>query len=368
MSASSTNRDKAFIEAAIGLARRAQGLAWPNPPVGCVICDADGRVLGRGHTQQGGRPHAEQVALAQAGAAARGGTAYVTLEPCNHHGQTPPCTEALIGAGLSRVVFCDVDPDPRTQGAGAAALRAAGVAVDHFPHAHASEVNAGFLTRVEKGRPQFLVKIAATADGRIALANGSSQWITNEDSRRLVHRWRAEMDGILTTGRTVVMDDPRLTCRLPGLSSPRRLVLDARLGISLTAALLQDCPAVPLILLASPSAEAKKVAAMRDRGVEVIFCGEAENGRIDLDDMARKLGEAGYTRIMVEAGPRLVTALCAAGLADRLLWFQAPKLMGGDSMPALQALGLERLDQAIRLEEIEAGRAGLDEWRYYRIL
>jgi len=226
--------DRAFMAAALGLARRGLGRVWPNPAVGCVIV-RDGLVVGRGWTAPGGRPHAEAVALERAGDLAHGATAYVTLEPCAHHGRTPPCADALVRAGVARVVTALGDPDPRTAGEGHARLRQAGIAVAEGTGADAAEeVNAGFLKRVRHGRPLVTLKLATTLDGRIATAAGESQWITGPRARQDGHRLRAAHDAIIVGSGTALADDPGLTCRLPGLegASPVRVVFDGRLRLS----------------------------------------------------------------------------------------------------------------------------------------
>ncbi len=249
--------DAAHMRAALSLGRRGLGQTWPNPSVGCVIV-RDGRVVARGVTQPGGRPHAEVVALTRAGEAARGATAYVSLEPCSHHGRTPPCADALIAAGVARVVVACGDPDPRVNGAGLARLRAAGVAVtEGVLTGEAEALQAGFLTRVRLGRPMVTLKLATTLDGRIATSGGESQWITGPDARRAAHALRGAHDAVLAGIGTVLADDPALTCRIDGYrrSQPVRVVLDRTLRTPLTATVAATACETATWILHSPGAD-----------------------------------------------------------------------------------------------------------------
>src|SRR6266853_3702784 len=270
--ANSERSDLQVMRAALGLARRGLGRVWPNPAVGCVIVK-DGRAVGRGWTQPGGRPHAETEALARAAAAAHGATAYVTLEPCCHWGRTPPCADALIAAGLGRVVVALEDPDPRVAGGGVARLRAAGIAVEAgLGAAEAAEINAGFFQRVRLGRPLVTLKLATSLDGRIATASGESRWITGAPARERAHLLRATHDAILVGTDTVLTDDPQLTCRLPGLASrsPVRIVLDRQLRIPPTARIIAEARQVPTWLMTLSSANPGRQKSLRAAGVEVI--------------------------------------------------------------------------------------------------
>jgi diaminohydroxyphosphoribosylaminopyrimidine deaminase/5-amino-6-(5-phosphoribosylamino)uracil reductase len=340
--------DLAAMRAALALARRGLGRTWPNPSVGCVLVN-DGRVVGRGWTQPGGRPHGETEALERAGAAARGATAYVSLEPCCHWGRTPPCTDALIAAGVRRVVIAIEDPDARVAGAGIARLRAAGIAVElGLCAAEAEEINAGFLMRVRRGRPLVTLKLAASLDGRIATGAGESQWITSPPARDRTHALRAVHDAIMVGVATVIADDPQLTCRLPGLGarSPVRVVLDSHSRIPPAARLVAGAHSPPSWVVTLTTAPVERQAALRDRGVEVIAVGADGDGRIDLAAALRALGERGLTRLLVEGGGRLAAALLRAGLVDRLVWVHAPLVIGGDGIPAVAALGLAALADA----------------------
>jgi diaminohydroxyphosphoribosylaminopyrimidine deaminase/5-amino-6-(5-phosphoribosylamino)uracil reductase len=342
------------MRAALALARRGLGTTWPNPAVGCVIVK-DGCVLGRGWTQPGGRPHAEAEALARAGAAARGGTAYVTLEPCCHEGRGPPCAQSLITAGVARVVAAIEDPFPGVAGDGFRLLRDAGVVVEvGLGAAEATEINAGFLQRVRTGRPGVTLKLAASLDGRIATASGESRWITGPAARDRAHALRASHDAILVGTGTVLADDPELTCRLPGLAgrSPLRVVLDRHLRLPATAKVF--APPCWVLTLAD------EAPALRAREVEVVTVPDDLAGTLDI------LGGRGLTRILVEGGGRLAASLLKAGLVDRLVWMHAPMTIGGDGIPAIAALGLEELANAPRFELVSSEVAGGDAVETFR--
>ena len=313
------------MRSAIALAGRGLGYTWPNPSVGCVIV-ADGRVVGRGRTAPGGRPHAEAVALAMAGSAARGATAYVTLEPCSHHGQTPPCADALIAAGVVRVVVACGDPDARVDGRGLTRLREAGLAVETGLLADAAqETLAGFMCRVRHGRPLVTLKLASTLDGRIATATGESRWITGAAARRVAHVARAQHDAILVGIGTILADDPALTCRLPGLRNPVRVVLDRTLRTPARAAVLDDSAPTWLIHDGDGYREDARLLA----------ASSTPDG-LDPAVALRALGSAGLTSVLVEGGAAVAGSLLRAGLVDRVLWFHAPAIMGDDGWPALR--------------------------------
>jgi len=338
----SATDDAANMAAALALARRGLGNTWPNPSVGCVIV-GDGRIVGRGWTGAGGRPHAETEALDRAGPAARKATALVTLEPCDHHGQTPPCSEALVAAGVDRVVVAVEDPDPRVAGRGIDRLRAAGIDVDVGLGAdEAKDINAGFFQRVLHGRPLFTLKAAVTLDGRIAAASKASRWITGPAAREEAHRLRAMHDAVLVGSETVLADDPALTCRLPGLTdrSPVRVVLDGKLRTPPTATLVADAAHHPTWVMTTGSAPATARQALTDRGVEVIDVEADAEGRPAAPAVAAVLGDRGITRVLVEGGGTVAASLLAAGLVDRVAWFVAPRFLGGDGWPAIGPLGL----------------------------
>ena len=346
--------DLAAMRAALALARRGLGTVWPNPSVGCVLVN-DGRVVGRGWTQPGGRPHGETEALARAGAGARGATAYVTLEPCCHWGHTPPCADALIAAGVRQVVVAIEDPDPRVAGAGIARLRAAGMAVELGLCANeATEINAGFLHRQQLGRPLVTLKLATSLDGRIATRGGQSQWITGPAARDRGHALRASHDAIMVGTGTVTADDPMLTCRLPGLEarSPVRVVLDRQSRVPATARVFADARAAPRWVVTLADANPDRQAVLRQAGVEIITAMPDGEGNLDLAAVLGLLGGRGLTRLLVEGGGRLAAALLAADLVDRLVWMHAPLLIGDDGIPAVAALGLDTLAAAPRFRRL----------------
>ena len=354
------------MDAALALGRRGLGRVWPNPAVGCVLAHGD-RVIGRGWTQPGGRPHAEAEALARAGPAARGAACYVTLEPCSHHGRTPPCAEALIEAGIARVVAATEDPDPRVSGQGFARLEAAGIAVERgLGEAEARFDNAGFLARMALGRPLVALKTATTLDGRIASRNGESRWITGPAARAAAHRLRACHDAIMVGARTALLDNPRLDCRLDGLRdrSPLRIVADGSLGLPPTHRLAAD--GRPCWILCREDADEDRAKALEDAGVRLIRLPADAAGRIDLAAGLRRLGEAGLTRLLVEGGGMLAAALLKAELVDRIHWFRAPAIMGGDGTAAIAALGVDNPGEAPRFRLHARRAAGTDIWEVWR--
>jgi diaminohydroxyphosphoribosylaminopyrimidine deaminase/5-amino-6-(5-phosphoribosylamino)uracil reductase len=346
------------MAAAIALAARGLGATWPNPSVGCVIVMPEGRIVGRGRTATGGRPHAEVAALAMAGEAARGATAYVTLEPCSHHGQTPPCADALIAAGIARVVVAETDPDKRVNGAGLARLRAAGLAIQQgFMAAEARETLAGFFSRVRLGRPLVTLKLATTLDGRIATRTGESRWITGGPARRAVHALRARHDAVMTGIGTVLADDPDLTCRLPGYARRPmvRIVADGRLRTPPTARLVADARNNPAWLL--HHAENPRAASLLEAQGAICILLPAEAGRLDLAAALTALGNFGLTRILVEGGAELAASLLRADLIDRMVWFHAPALIGGDGRPAVLPLGVAQIADMKRFTPVGGPRA-----------
>jgi diaminohydroxyphosphoribosylaminopyrimidine deaminase/5-amino-6-(5-phosphoribosylamino)uracil reductase len=333
------------MRAALVLAERGLGRVAPNPAVGCVMVK-NGRVVARGWTQPGGRPHAEAEALVRAGAAARGACAYVTLEPCAHHGATPPCADALIAAGIARCVVALEDPDTRVAGAGLARLRAAGVEVALGVGAEAAaEVNAGYLLRLRQGRPLVTLKLASTLDGRIATKRGASRWITGEAARAHAQLLRARHDAVLIGSGTALADNPRLDVRLEGLeeTSPVRVVLDGSLRLPLTHDLVVRAKQQPTWLITRAHRQRDRIKAYRDAGVEVMIVADAGDNGLSLEAGLEALGARGMTRVLVEGGGRVAASLLRAGLVDRLVWFHAAKVIGGDGVPAVSGFGLEEL-------------------------
>ena len=361
--------DLGAMRAALALARRGLGTVWPNPAVGCVIVE-ERQVVGRGWTQPGGRPHGETEALRRAGDAARGAAAYVSLEPCCHWGRTPPCVDALITAGVRRVVVALEDPDPRVAGEGMRRLRAAGLDVDVGLCAEeAAEVNAGFLSRLRLGRPLVTLKFATSLDGRIATASGESQWISGPPARERAHALRASHDAIMVGTGTAVADDPQLTCRLPGLDhrSPVRVVIDRHLRIPPAARLIADAHVVPTWVLTLPSADPDRRAAFLASRVTLIDVDPDRTGQVDLAAALTALGERGITRLLVEGGAGLAAAFFRARLVDRLVWVHAPLAIGGDGIPAIAGLDLAALADAPAFERLSTETIGDDVLTTFRV-
>jgi diaminohydroxyphosphoribosylaminopyrimidine deaminase / 5-amino-6-(5-phosphoribosylamino)uracil reductase len=357
------------MRAALALARRGLGTVWPNPAVGCVIVN-DGRVVGRGWTQPGGRPHGETEALRRAGEAARGAIAHVSLEPCCHWGKTPPCVDALITAGVRRVVVALEDPDPRVAGEGLHRLRAAGLDVEVGLGAEeAAEVNAGFLSRLRLGRPLVTFKLATSLDGRIATATGESQWITGPPARERAHALRASHDAIMVGTGTVVADDPQLTCRLPGLGhrSPVRVVIDRHLRIPPASRIIADARRVPTWVLTLRSADPGRRARFLANRVTLIDVDGDGEGQIDLAAALGALGERGITRLLVEGGARLAAAFFRARLIDRLVWVHAPLVISGEGIPAIAGFDLAALTDAPAFERLSMETIGDDVLTTFRV-
>ena len=351
-----TAADHAYMARALRLAERGLFTTTPNPRVGCCIV-RDAQVVGEGFHRRAGEPHAEIHALQAAGARARGATAYVSLEPCSHYGRTPPCVDALIEAGVVRVVAAMQDPNPRVAGQGLARLRAAGVATEcGLMEAEGSELNVGFVSRMTRGRPWLRVKTAASLDGRIALANGNSQWITGEAARRDGHRWRARSCSVMVGIGTLLADDPRLTVRdIETSRQPLRIVVDRHLQIPLDARVLQGGH----VLIATGEDHPDKAARLRDLGADVVQLPNAE-GKVDLGILLRELGRRELNEVLVESGNRLNGALLRASLVDELLVYLAPRLLG-DAARGMFDLGvLTELDQRVELTIRDLRRVGPD--------
>jgi diaminohydroxyphosphoribosylaminopyrimidine deaminase/5-amino-6-(5-phosphoribosylamino)uracil reductase len=357
--------DFGWMTRALQLARRGLYSAHPNPRVGCVIV-ARGMRVGEGWHERTGGPHAEVVALQAAGAQARGATAYVTLEPCSHHGRTPPCAEALLRAGISRVVYAVGDANPRVAGSGARALEAAGVVVDAGVLAAAArELNIGFFSRMERQRPWVRLKIAASLDGRTALADGASRWITGEAARRDAHAWRARSSAVLTGVGTVLGDDPALTVRRADLgvvSPPARLVLDSRLRTPPGARLLRE-PGHTYIFCSAAAAAAR--LALEQAGARVEALPE-RSGRPDLGALMQRLAAMEVNELLVEAGPILNGALLEAGLVDEIVCYLAPHVLGGEALGMFATAPLAGMGARWEFELIETRRVGADLRLTYR--
>jgi diaminohydroxyphosphoribosylaminopyrimidine deaminase/5-amino-6-(5-phosphoribosylamino)uracil reductase len=334
--------DRRWMRAALGAARRGEGRTGSNPAVGCVLVSADGHLLAEGHTGRGGVPHAEAAALASLSArygsldAVRGGTAYVTLEPCAHHGKTPPCSAALIGAGIGRLVVGVLDPDPRVNGAGLAAVEAAGIRVSFdVEYAESVESLKGFLNRNQYNKPYCSLKVASSIDGRIALADRQKRWITGPDMRRYVHLLRSRVDAIVTGVGTVISDDPQLTCRIEGLAqdSPLIFVFDSHLRLPPAAALLRG--ASPVTVFCREDAALERQTMLRAAGGEVVCLPLDAAGHPDIGAALEYLGSHGVNHLLVEAGTGLATAFLAADAVDRIYWTQSDHILGNDALPAV---------------------------------
>lgn len=353
------------MKAALALARRGLGNVAPNPAVGCLIVKDD-IVLGRGWTQPGGRPHAETEALLQAGARAKGATAYVTLEPCAHYGQTPPCAEALIAAGIKRVVAGIADSDTRVSGKGLELLQAAGIeVVEGILSADAASINAGFFSTVEKKRPLFTLKAAMSVDGKIATESGESKWITGAAARQYGHMLRVTHDAILVGVETVLADDPELTCRLPGLSaqSPIRIILDSHLRTPPTAKLLLNSKQVPLWIVANASvAASEKAKALSSAGADLVF---VEDTR-DLNSLGQILAERGLTRVLIEGGGTIHASFLQQDLCDVFHVFTAPKVIGNEGISGIGNLALAELVRAPHFKLTKHKAVGADLLATYR--
>jgi diaminohydroxyphosphoribosylaminopyrimidine deaminase/5-amino-6-(5-phosphoribosylamino)uracil reductase len=358
--------DNRFITLALALGRRGLGNTWPNPAVGAVVV-RDGVVVGRGWTQPGGRPHAEVVALRQAGAAARGATLYVTLEPCSHYGKSPPCADAVLAAGIARVVSAIEDPNPEVAGQGHARLRAAGIVVDLGLGAEAARLaHASHISRIVRHRPQVTLKLAVSADRKAGRAGRKPVAITGEMANARVHLMRAQHDAILIGIGTAIADDPLLTCRLPGMAalSPVRVVLDRALRLPLASRLVQSALETPLMVLAGPDAPAGAEAALRAQGAEVLRT-DAQNGGLNLPGVLSLLNARGITRLFVEGGPTVAAAFLNAGLVDMAVLLRSPNAIGADGIDALEGLPLEALTASPHWHVRDSQTLGTDTMTIY---
>jgi diaminohydroxyphosphoribosylaminopyrimidine deaminase / 5-amino-6-(5-phosphoribosylamino)uracil reductase len=347
------------MRAALALAQEQLGLTTPNPSVGCVIVRGD-KVVGRGVTGVGGRPHGEAVALADAGALARGATAYVSFEPCAHFGQTPPCANALVEAGVKRVVIGCVDPDPRVRGRGIAILKRANIDVTTgVLEDEALRLNEGFITRVRLGRPMSILKLAMSIDGRIAAGSGDSRWISSRESRELVHRWRRECDAVMVGAGTVIADNPRLTCRVAGGRDPVRVVVDAKLRTSPTARVYRQRSKASTLLVTTPRNLVSAQRRYERRGVEVIAVA-THGGVIELNRLMLEFGHRGWCRVLIEGGASLAGSALSAGIVDRVAFFVAPKILGA-GLSAIDGMKSRSVRDSIQLEDLSARQVG-DDW------
>jgi diaminohydroxyphosphoribosylaminopyrimidine deaminase/5-amino-6-(5-phosphoribosylamino)uracil reductase len=356
--------DLRFMQLALALGRRGLGRTWPNPAVGAVVVK-DGVILGRGWTQPGGRPHAETEALKRAGKDAKGATLYVTLEPCSHQGKTPPCADAIIRAGIARVVASMEDPNPEVAGQGHARLRERGVVVEvGLGGEEAARTHVGHVRRIREGRPHVLLKLAVSSDGKAGLPGRKPAAITGEAARARVHQMRAENDAILVGIGTVLSDDPHLTCRLPGMieRSPVRVVLDAKLRIPLATSIVGTARDTPTWVFTTSSSSPVAHDILKAKGVEVVRVG-GNGGRLDLAAVLQALGARGITRLMVEGGPTVAAAFLAADLVDEVALFRSPNPLG-EGIDALEGMPLTALTRSTRLKPAETEQIGADklEW------
>jgi len=354
--------DEKFMRRALRLAARGKGTTSPNPRVGAVVVK-NGVVMGSGWHKRPGEPHAEVMALNEAGEAAAGSTLYVTLEPCSTHGRTPPCTDRIIAAGVKRVVVGATDPWPAHRGRGLRILRRKGIEVTRgVLQAEAKKLNEGFNKYVATGLPFVTVKAAVSLDGKIATTMGQSKWISNELSRRHVHRMRKESDAIMVGIETVKRDDPSLTVRakLREVNDPWKVVVDSRASISLSCKLLSGDAARRTIIAATRRAARGKVEAIASTGAEIIFCREKE-GKVSLRDLMKKLAGRGILYVLIEGGGKLITSALEAGIADKVAFFYAPKIIGGSEAPSVvMGKGVKNLKDAIGVRDVSMRRFGSD--------
>jgi diaminohydroxyphosphoribosylaminopyrimidine deaminase / 5-amino-6-(5-phosphoribosylamino)uracil reductase len=359
--------DRRFMELALTLGRRGLGRTWPNPAVGAVVV-RDGVIVGRGWTQPGGRPHAEPVALAQAGELARGAALYVTLEPCSHVGKSPPCVDAIVAAGISRVVAAIEDPNPEVAGQGHARLRAAGISVDVGLCAEeAARAHAGHFRRMRDRRPHVILKLAVSADDKIGGPGRKAVAITGEAARTRVHLLRAQCDAILVGIGTVLADDPLLTCRLPGMArrSPVRVVLDRALRISGQSRLVHSARETPLWVVTSDLADAPAATKLGGAGAQVIRLAPKPSSGLDLEAVLHTLADRGVTRLLVEGGSRVASSFVAAGLVDEIWLLRGPDAIGADGVAALDALPLSAITQSSGLRIHASEMLGKDSLTIY---
>lgn len=346
---------------ALRYARRGLGDTFPNPSVGAIIVK-EGQIIAAGNTAHGGRPHAEVLALKQAGSGAQGATMYVTLEPCCHTGVTPPCTKALIESGLSRVVIATKDPDPRVSGDGIRLLESANISISYgIKEATATALNAGFFSRIIQNRPYITLKLATTLDGKIACKTGESNWITGASSRNYAHLLRAEHDAIMVGINTALTDNPTLTCRLPGLEkrSPIRVIIDSKLRLPIESVLIKTIPTARLWVVTCSDDNGQK-EALRAAGVTIIEAAKGADNRVDITQAMAALAQAGITRLLIEGGGVLAASCIKSALVDSLIWIRAPMLLGNDAIPAVGDMDITTLTSSPRWVRTENRRLGED--------
>lgn len=359
-----TDMDREMMLKALALAEKGLGNVAPNPSVGCIIV-SDGKIVGEGFTQKGGRPHAETEALAAAGDKAKGATVYVTFEPCSHHGETPPCADALIAAAVSRVVVAISDPDERVSGSGIAKLQEAGITVDVGECGdEAAWLNNGFIKCKNEQRPHFTLKIASSLDGHIASSSGESKWITGEEARAAGHILRASHDAILVGIETVIDDDPRLDCRVEGLEdrSPVRIILDGRARLPIDSELVKTANEHQTILVTS-AASSPNAMLLAEEGVLILPVLDTRN----MTQVVSAIAAAGVTRVLVEGGATIHSSFIAANIADSIEWFRSGIILGGNSKSAVADFGQSDLEGAPRFRHVKSESLGSDRHDTYRL-
>ncbi len=351
--------DKRYMRLALRLAFRGAGRTSPNPMVGAVLV-RDGRIVGTGYHRRAGGDHAEIVALRRAGKRARGATLYLNLEPCNHQGKTPPCTLSLIQARVKRVVVGMVDPNPLVSGRGLRRLRQAGIQVRvGYLEAECRRLNEAFCKYITRRIPFVILKLAVSLDGKIATSTGDSRWVTGSISRQFVHHLRNQVDAVLVGAGTVLADDPRLTCRIPGGRDPWRVILDGRLRIPLKAHLLRQREPGKTIVVTGPRSPRKKIEAIQDCGARV-WKFPLRQGRIPFISALRRLGEMGLLSVMIEGGATTASWALKEDVVDKVLFFYAPKIIWGEGIPMIGALGIKKMSHARKIKDIEVKRFGKD--------
>ena len=353
---------------ALALARRGLGIVAPNPAVGCVIVTSEGQIAGRGWTQIGGRPHAETEAIKRAGARCYGATAYVTLEPCSHEGKTPACSISLINAKIKRVVVACKDPDPRVSGSGIDHLKNAGIEViEGVLEEEAKNLNEGFFKRLSEGRPLITLKSATTLDGKIATQSGQSKWITGPEARAQGHMLRARSDAIIIGIGTALADKPQLTCRLIGMEnySPHRIIIDSTLKLPLSNTLVKTANKIPTTVFTAARDNRKKISNYTELGVKIIELEPALSGQLPPELIAKTLGTYGFNNVLLEGGSKLAGSFISAGLVDRLAWFRAPNIIGGDGIDSIAGCGVENLQEAKSFKRVSQHQCGNDIYEMY---
>jgi len=353
------SQDEYFLQKALRLAERGKGWTSPNPMVGALVVK-EGRIIGKGYHRRFGGNHAEVNAIEDAGQKAEGATLYVTLEPCCHYGKTPPCVERIIASGIKRVVIGTIDPNPMVNGRGVEILNQKGIkVVVGVLEQECRRLNRAYFKFITTGSPLVTLKFAQSLDGNIATKNGQSKWISNERSRKIAHQLRKEHDAVLVGLGTILTDDPQLTVRYVRGRNPYRVILDSRLRIPLESRVVSDGFVDKTILVTTPKAPHNKVELLQDRGVKVWVVDSDQRGRVNLNSLLPKLGQMGVTSVLVEGGNEVLTAMMKANLADRVVIFIAPVLLG-EGIPALGDLGIKRIDEAVRLRNIQLKRIGGD--------